>query len=156
MQAARVAWIRSFSRSLDQTPNSNASKLPTSTSRADLRKDPKQSQSVVSEQLLLRLRKVTGLWKVANGLTAIADKLCFAFQFTLALSPRVWLKARKGIACLSTMINSSNPVFQLTSGSPDQEYLNPYYMNVENRPAYGPSAFQSNLERDRWSASRYS
>ena len=39
--------------------------------------------------------------------------------------------------CPSTRIGPSKPVFQRTSGSQDQAYLDPRYADVDNRPFYG-------------------
>ena len=43
--------------------------------------------------------------------------------------------------CPLPRIIPSKPVFQRTTGSPDQAYLDPHYADVDNKPVYGPSAF---------------
>ena len=147
VQAVRWARTRSCSRSPNLAPYSNSSESPLSTSRSDPREDSKRSPLLDS---VVPFETEKGHWTQEGcegpygirGRTVLHPSVYVDFQ-PLGLT---WGEERYRLPfvstlCPSTKIGPSKPVFQRTSGSPDQAYLQPHYADVDNRPVYGPSAF---------------
>ena len=75
---------------------------------------------------------------------AFADKRCFALQPKLTFRLEVWLKARKGITRFSPphrVLRQGSAQVRQSFSEPVVLQIRPHYADADNRPVYGPSAF---------------
>ena len=85
-----------------------------------------------------RLRRDS--WHLQTNCASLFS-LCWPSGFGFDLRWGNYLSPFTSTLCPSTKIGPSKPIFQRTSGSPDQAYLDLHYVDVDNRPVYGPSVF---------------
>ena len=158
VQAARWTRTWNYSWSLNLASNSNTSKPPPSTNRAEpiYGRIWSGAHHSFPIQFLSRPWKVTGPKMVAKGLMAFTDKRCFTLQFTLTFNLGVWFKARKGVAHLSP----PHRVLRQGSVQVSQSFSEPVVIQIRHTSTpvtqtltTDLSTDQSNLESDRWSAS---
>ena len=142
MQAARWARTWNCSRSLNLAANFNASELPSLTSWADLREDLNQSPLTVLDTTPFKTEKSCKRPYGILGQMVLCPSVYIILQpWSLTLDEERYHSPFTSTLRLSTRISLSKPVFQWTSGSPDQAYIDPCYLDVDNRPVYGPLAF---------------
>ena len=118
VQATRWARTRNCSRSLNLAPNSIASELPPSTSRANPWEDPKRSPPLVPD---------TASFEPEKGHWTQLRKVLRHSQANKTFSLGVWLTARKGISRLSP----SQRVRRLGSAKVSQSFSEPVVLQTQ-------------------------